>query len=76
MTELAVPARADRIAPVTPKRSVKVRMCLVPEHLRATFGKEAKKPMILGIFLMSMQQLSGIDGVIYVIVSLPASVTY
>ena len=27
---------------------------------------EARNPMLLGVFLMSMQQLSGIDGVLYV----------
>ena len=32
----------------------------------AIFKKGARKPMFLGVFLMSMQQLSGIDGVIYV----------
>lgn len=34
--------------------------------LTSVFGKGARKPMLLGVFLMSMQQLSGIDGVIYV----------
>ena len=34
--------------------------------LMAIFEKDARKPLLLGIFLMSMQQLSGIDGVIYV----------
>lgn len=32
----------------------------------AMFAKDARKPMLLGVFLMSMQQLSGIDGIIYV----------
>lgn len=30
------------------------------------FGKDSRKPMLLGVFLMSMQQLSGIDGIVYV----------
>ena len=30
------------------------------------FRKDARKPLLLGVFLMSMQQLSGIDGIIYV----------
>lgn len=30
------------------------------------FGGDSRKPMLLGVFLMSMQQLSGIDGVLYV----------
>ncbi|MCJ1262955.1 hypothetical protein MMC22_002825 [Lobaria immixta] len=29
------------------------------------FTEDSRKPMLLGVFLMSMQQLSGIDGVIY-----------
>lgn len=35
-------------------------------ELMAVFRKDARKPMFFGVFLMSMQQLSGIDGVIYV----------
>lgn len=30
------------------------------------FKDDSRKPMLLGVFLMSMQQLSGIDGVLYV----------
>ena len=30
------------------------------------FGKDTRKPMFLGVFMMRMQQLGGIDGVIYV----------
>lgn len=30
------------------------------------FEGNSRKPMLLGVFLMSMQQLSGIDGVLYV----------
>ena len=30
------------------------------------FGKDSRRPMFLGVFMMAMQQLSGIDGVIYV----------
>lgn len=36
------------------------------QNLKKLFTKDAKKPMLLGVFLMSMQQLSGIDGVLYV----------
>lgn len=32
----------------------------------AIFEKSARRPMFLGVFMMSMQQLSGIDGVMYV----------
>jgi hypothetical protein len=35
-------------------------------NLRRLFATDARKPMLLGVFLMSMQQLSGIDGVLYV----------
>jgi len=41
----------------------------VYENMRdvtAAFRGDAKKPMLLGVFLMAVQQLSGIDGVIYV----------
>ena len=30
------------------------------------FNKDSRRPMLLGVFMMSMQQMSGIDGVIYV----------
>lgn len=33
--------------------------------LTAVFRGDARKPMLLGVFLMSAQQLSGIDGIIY-----------
>ena len=32
----------------------------------AMFGKDSRRPMLLGVFMMSMQQMSGIDGVVYV----------
>jgi MFS family permease len=35
----------------------------------AMFGKDSRKQMFLGVFMMSMQQLSGIDGVLYVRIS-------
>lgn len=35
-------------------------------NLRLILGPGARKQALLGVFLMSMQQLSGIDGVIYV----------
>ena len=41
------------------------------DAVMSVFGKSARKPMLLGVFLMSMQQLSGIDGVIYVRFSFP-----
>jgi len=36
------------------------------KNVTAAFRGDAKKPMLLGVFLMAVQQLSGIDGVIYV----------
>lgn len=40
-------------------------------ELVAVFKKGPRKPLIMGVFVMSMQQLSGIDGVIYVSPLLP-----
>lgn len=34
--------------------------------IRKIFGKDGRRQMILGVFMMCMQQLSGIDGVLYV----------
>ncbi|OBT46760.1 hypothetical protein VE00_02599 [Pseudogymnoascus sp. WSF 3629] len=31
----------------------------------SVFGQEGRKQMVLGVFMMAMQQLSGIDGVLY-----------
>jgi len=36
------------------------------KDVTGAFRGNAKKPMLLGVFLMAVQQLSGIDGVIYV----------
>jgi DNA-directed RNA polymerase III subunit RPC2 len=36
------------------------------KDVTAAFRGDARKPMLLGVFLMAVQQLSGIDGVIYV----------
>jgi hypothetical protein len=35
-------------------------------NIIGSFGKGARRQMLLGVFMMSMQQLSGIDGVLYV----------
>jgi len=35
-------------------------------NFMAMFGKSTRKQMLLGVFMMSMQQMSGIDGVLYV----------
>ena len=36
------------------------------KDILAIFGKDAWRQTALGVFLMGMQQLSGIDGVLYV----------
>lgn len=36
------------------------------KRLTGVFGKSSRKQMLLACFMMSMQQLSGIDGVLYV----------
>ena len=44
------------------KESVRRKMA----DLTLVFRKDTRKPLLLGVFLMTMQQLSGIDGVLYV----------
>lgn len=48
------------------KRGLKDRITQSVANSMAVFGKTARRPMLLGVFMMSMQQLSGIDGVMYV----------
>ena len=48
-----------------PKKTLRSRMRGNYDDIAAIFKKDVRKPTLLGIFLMSMQQLSGIDGVIY-----------
>ena len=62
-------------SPVEPTPSVKFNL---RDRVRSDFTdfmrmfkKEARKPMFLGVFMMAMQQLSGIDGVIYVCLPAP-----
>ena len=50
----------------TAKKSLQERIRGNISELTEVFGKETRKPLMLGVFLMTMQQLSGIDGVIYV----------
>lgn len=38
-------------------------------RMTGAFGKSSRKQMLLACFMMSMQQLSGIDGVLYVCIS-------
>ena len=66
-TELTNSGRQDASGNEAERRlSFLSRVQLAMDHLRAAFGQDTRSPMLLGIFLMSMQQLSGIDGVIYV----------
>jgi Sugar (and other) transporter len=51
---------------VASKTTLRERMNQNMLEFTAVFKKDARKPMFLGVFLMAMQQLSGIDGVIYV----------
>ena len=63
---IALPNESVVTPQPNPKLSFKARLNLAMDRLRNSFGQDTRKPMVLGIFLMSMQQLSGIDGVIYV----------
>ena len=56
--------QADSTEPKILTFREKVRRSM--EDLTAVFRGNARKPMLLGVFLMSVQQLSGIDGIIYV----------
>ena len=52
--------------PAVAKKTLRSRMKGNYDEMAAVFRKDVRKPTLLGIFLMSMQQLSGIDGIIYV----------
>jgi hypothetical protein len=56
-------------ATINAKTGVLDRMQQSVANFMAMFGKSTRKQMLLGVFLMSMQQLSGIDGVLYVRIS-------
>ena len=45
------------------------------KDILAVFGKDAWRQTALGVFMMGMQQLSGIDGVLYVFSLFPLSQT-
>ena len=57
---------ASTLSDLPVKTKLRDRMRNNLNELLAMFKKDARKPMFLGVFLMSMQQMSGIDGVIYV----------
>lgn len=56
-----VPTRQEAV-----KKGMQDRIRSNITELTAVFGKDTRKPLLLGVFLMAMQQLSGIDGVVYV----------
>ena len=64
--EGAVLTDSSTLPEASVKTTLRDRMRRNLNELMAIFKKDARKPMLLGVFLMSMQQLSGIDGVIYV----------
>ena len=71
MRDSAVPAGAEVVEVPTTQASAKVKSMKEKLHkkmsdLTIVFRKDTRKPLLLGVFLMTMQQLSGIDGVIYV----------
>ena len=71
LKDSAVPAGAEVVVvPTTPAsakaKSMKERLQRQMADLTVVFRKDTRKPLLLGVFLMTMQQLSGIDGVIYV----------
>ena len=47
------------------KKGIKAKIQSTIAELTAVFGKDTRQPLFLGVFLMAMQQLSGIDGVLY-----------
>jgi hypothetical protein len=48
------------------KDSTEVPQSVQMKDILAIFGKDVWRQTALGVFLMGMQQLSGIDGVLYV----------
>ena len=56
-----VPDRQEMV-----KKGIQDRIHSKLNEITAVFGKDTRKPLLLGVFLMTMQQLSGIDGVVYV----------
>lgn len=70
--------RSDTNHDLTSPASVtlKMRFKRGVKSLKRLITTEARNPMFLGIFLMSMQQLSGIDGVLYVSHSCSSAVIY
>lgn len=70
LKDMTVPAGAevseDPTTQARAKKSLEARIRGNFAELTEVFGKDTRKPLMLGVFLMTMQQLSGIDGVVYV----------
>ncbi|KAG7005746.1 nonribosomal peptide synthase atnA [Physcia stellaris] len=70
LKDSATPAGAEVVEIPTTQAAAKAknareRMQKNWADLTVVFRKDTRKPLLLGVFLMSMQQLSGIDGVIF-----------
>ena len=61
-TDVTISARGAETEPLSLRDKIRENI----KDVTAVFRGEARKPMLLGVFLMSVQQLSGIDGIIYV----------
>ena len=71
LSDSATPAGAEVVEVPTTQvsakaKSMKEKSLKKMADLTVVFRKDTRKPLLLGVFLMTMQQLSGIDGVIYV----------
>lgn len=71
LQDTAAPAGAEVVEVPTSQAAAKAkgmreRMRSNWADLTVVFRKDTRTPLLLGVFLMSMQQLSGIDGVIFV----------
>lgn len=61
-TEMVINAAPLALSQTITHQSAKAEV----HALLRVFGRDARKPAALGVFMMSMMQLSGIDGVLYV----------
>ena len=71
LKDSSAPAGAEVVEVPATQASAKAQSMKEKLHrkladLTIVFRKDTRKPLLLGVFLMAMQQLSGIDGVIYV----------
>ena len=71
LNDSATPAGAEVVEVPTTQasakaKSMKEKLLKKMADLTVVFRKDTRKPLLLGVFLMTMQQLSGIDGVLYV----------